>query len=121
MVFFQVQDKKLKFRMKKSELQSDSLDCYLIALDRCSIAIQLVKSRISSKISKLKRHITCPFEAQTTIPFFPVFKRHYKLTLGLVFKERIVHLVPLIVDLEFLYLELSQVFYRQYSLKKHKI
>ena len=65
--------------MKKSELQSDSLDCYLIALDRCSIAIQSVESRISSKISKLKRHITCPFEAQTTIPFFPVFKRHYKL------------------------------------------
>ena len=108
MTYFQVQDK--KFRMKKVR--------YNLVL---SIAIRLIESCLSTKISKRKKSITFPFEAQIAIYFFAVFKGHYKLTLGGVFRERRVLLVPPIVDLEFLYPKLSQIFYWCYSLKKLKI
>ena len=45
-----------------------------------------IESRISAKISKCKKAITYPFEAQIAIPFFPIFKGHHKLTLGRVFR-----------------------------------
>ena len=77
--------------------------------------------RKSAKISKRKKPITCPFEAQIVIPFFAVFKGHYKLILWGGFQEKRVHLVPPIVHLGFLYPKLSKIFYRQYSLKKLKI
>ena len=50
-----------------------------------------------------------------------VFKGQYKLILAMVFRERRELLMPLIVDLGFLYPKFSQIFYRQYSLKKLKI
>ena len=77
-----------------------------------SITVRSVESRISAK---RKKPITCPFETQIMIcPFFAMFKEHYKLTLGGggLFRERRVHLVPLIVDLGFLYPKLSHIFYR---------
>ena len=72
MTYFQVQDK--KFRMKKVR--------YNLVL---SIAIRLIESCLSTKISKRKKSITFSFEAQIAIYFFAVFKGHYKLTLGGVF------------------------------------
>ena len=60
------------------------------------------------------------YEAQIMIFFVVLFKGHFKLTLG-GFLQRIVSLVPPIVDLGFLYSKLSQIFHQQYSLKKLKI
>ena len=85
-----------------------------LVLDRSKVIYQ-------QKISKRKKPITWPFEAQIVSRFFPVFKGHYKLTLDGVFRERRMHLVPPIVDIGFLYPKLSKVFYRQYSLKNFKI
>ena len=61
------------------------------------------------------------YEAQIMIFFVVLFKGHFKLTLGGDLRERIESLVPPIVGLGLLYLKLSQIFYRQYSLKKLKI
>ena len=61
--------------MKKNELQSVSFDWY--SINR--------KSHIN-KINKRKKAITYSFEAQITNRFFPVFKGHYKLTLGRVLR-----------------------------------
>ena len=49
------------------------------------------------------------FEAQIMIFFVVLFKGHFKLTLGGAFRERIVSLVPPIVDLGFLYSKLSNL------------
>ena len=80
-----------------------------------------IRSHKLAKISKHKKPKTCPFKTQIAIPFFPIFKGYYKLTLEVVYRERRVHLVPLMVDLGFLYPKLSQVIYWQYFLKNLKI
>ena len=101
MVYFQIQDQKTQVQDEKSESQSSFLYCYSIPLDCCSIPLERSEVTDQQKISKHKKPITCLFEAQITILFFPVFKGHYKLTLDRVFREKIVHLVPLIVNLGF--------------------
>ena len=64
MVYIEVQDKKLKFRMKK-------LSYKLFRL----IGTQLIiKNRIAAKISKRKKAITWPFEAQIASRFFQYLK-----------------------------------------------
>ena len=59
MVYIEVQDKKTHVQDEKNELQSILFDWY--SIDR--------KSHIS-KISKRKKAITYPFEAQIASPFF---------------------------------------------------
>ena len=60
MVYIEIQDTKLKFRMKK-------LSYKLFRL----IGTQLIiKNRIAAKINKRKKAITWPFEAQIASPFF---------------------------------------------------
>ena len=73
MVYIEVQDKKLKFGMKKKELQSISFDWYSIdwkSFDWYSIGARLIESRISAKISKHKKAITYSFETQIASRFF---------------------------------------------------
>ena len=63
MVYIEAHNKKLKFGMKKNELQSVSFDWY--SIDR--------KSHIN-KINKRKKAITYPFEAQIVSHFFQYLK-----------------------------------------------
>ena len=63
MVYIEVQDKKLKFRMKKMSYKLFG-----------SIGTQSVKNRILAKISKRKKPITWPFETQITNHFFQYLK-----------------------------------------------
>ena len=63
MVYIEAHDKKLMFRIKKNELQSVLFDRSLI--DRKSHFRQ---------ISKRKKAITYPFEAQIVSPFFQYLK-----------------------------------------------
>ena len=63
MVYIKVQDKKLKFGMKKTELQAVLFDWY--SINR--------KSHIS-KINKHKKAITYPFETQIVSRFFQYLK-----------------------------------------------
>ena len=53
--------------MKKSEMQSGSLDCY-------SIAIQSVESSRSAKSSKHKKPITYLFETKIVVHFLQYLK-----------------------------------------------
>ena len=74
MVYFQVQDKKLKFKMKKSEMQSSSLDCYSIGREsQINKKINKCKNQ-ESQINKRKKPITWPFQAQITIHFLQYLK-----------------------------------------------
>ena len=70
MVYIEVQDKKLKFQNGKNELQAISFDWYLI--DTCDF--RSIENHISAKISKRKKPITWPFEAQIASPFFQYLK-----------------------------------------------
>ena len=63
MVYMEAQDKKLMFEMRKNELQSVLFDWYSIGW----------KLHIS-KISKRKKTITYPFEAQITSRIFQYLK-----------------------------------------------
>ena len=124
MVYFQVQNKKLKLRMKKVSCNlvlSIAVWLLLILLICCLIPLSRLEVANQQKINKRKKPITFPFEAQIVIHFFLVFKGHYKLNLDGVFREERVHLVLPIVNLGFLYPKLSKVFYQQYSLKNLKI
>ena len=66
------------------KLSLESSNCRKLLFNFCKA--QLIESRRSAKISKRKKAITYPFKAQIAIRFFPIFKGHYKLTLGRVFK-----------------------------------
>ena len=66
MVYIEVQDKKLKFGMKK---MSYKLFRLIDTGDFWSI-----ENRISAKISKRKKPITWPFEAQIASRFFQYLK-----------------------------------------------
>ena len=46
------------------------------------IGTRSIENCISTKISKRKKPITWPFWSPNREPFFPIFKEHYKLTLG---------------------------------------
>ena len=63
MVHFLVQEKITQVQGQKSEKQSISLDWCLIALDRLKVAYL-------QKISKRRKPITWPSEAQILIHFF---------------------------------------------------
>ena len=63
MVYIEVQDKKLKFRMKKMSYK----------LFR-SIGTWSIENHISAKIRKRKKPITWPFEAQIASRFFQYLK-----------------------------------------------
>ena len=63
MVYIEVQDKKLKFGMKKMSYKLFH-----------SIGTRLIESRISAKINKCKNAITWPFEAQIVHNFFHYLK-----------------------------------------------
>ena len=89
MEYFQVQDKKLKFRMKKVSCNlvlSIAIRLLLIPLVCCLIPLSQSEVADRKKISKHKKLITCPVEAQIVIPFFPVFIGHYKLNLDGIFR-----------------------------------
>ena len=78
MVYIEVQDKKLKFGMKKMSYKLFHL-----------IGTRSIENCISTKINKRKKPITWPFWSPNREPFFPVFKENYKLTLGGGFLERL--------------------------------
>ena len=61
---------KLKFGVKKNELQAVSFDWYSIG----TCDFQPIENRISAKNSKRKKAITWPFEAQITSRFFQYLK-----------------------------------------------
>ena len=63
MVYIEVQDKKLKFRMKKMSYKLFG-----------SIGTQSVKNRISVKSAKRKKAITYSFEAQIASHFLQYLK-----------------------------------------------
>ena len=63
MVYIEVQDKKLKFEMKKMSYKLFGL-----------IGTRSVENHISAKISKRKKPITWPFEAQIASRFFQYLK-----------------------------------------------
>ena len=74
-MYFQVQDKITQVQGEKSEIKSSPLDCYsIVALDCCSIPPNQLQVVYQQKISKRKKPITCPFEAQIAIHFLQYLK-----------------------------------------------
>ena len=70
MVYIEAQDKKLKFGIKTNELQAIWFDWYSIDVSD----FRSIQNRISTKISKGKKAITWPFEAQIVSRFFQYLK-----------------------------------------------
>ena len=74
MVYIEVQDKKLKFGTEKNELQSASFDWY--SIDQKSFNWYSIDWKVAyqQKISKRKKLINWPFEAQIASYFFQYLK-----------------------------------------------